>query len=335
MISYRIVPLLFAITITSLSPFGFAAPIGACSGKTAAAPNFTTKEILELVKLPESELTAALSKLPFATLVNLVSKIGLDRADQSSREKWPREIHAPLAIALIGADAGWEERAQAVRNLDRDLLYPLAYAGDFVDYNLIDAILGYDIYAIAKGEGKYQGDQRRGDKQRTWAGGQPWTPHHEILRELEKIFPTTPDFHLIDAGAGVGRVGVAMMAFFPEAKFTGFEFVKGRVDAANAWAQRFGLTDRFTMIHQDLTARDFKFPEADILFMYQPFHSSAKRIVDRKVEDMVLASKQPIWVLVHADSLTPGRAEFRRVPWSEIPIRGYLFQFSGQKNSAK
>ena len=125
-----------------------------------------------------------------------------------------------------------------------------------------------------------------------------------------------------------------MMAFFPEAKFTGFEFVKGRVDAANAWAQRFGLSDRFTMIHQDLTARDFKFPKADVIFMYQPFNSSAKLIVNSKIEDMVLASKQPLWVLVHADSLAPERAEFRLVPWSEIPIRGSLFKFSGQKQSA-
>jgi hypothetical protein len=145
---------------------------------------------------------------------------------------------------------------------------------------LVDKILGFRqryieemLVAEAKGfdpEGTHE----------TWGpnlhqGIQTWvgldlqtlqTPYGEIYRILQ-LLKIKPYQHVVDLGAAYGRMGVVIGGLYIKNSFTGYEYVKARVDEGNRVFRELGL-NRCQLHTQDLFSPSFELPEADIYFIY-------------------------------------------------------------------
>lgn len=107
------------------------------------------------------------------------------------------------------------------------------------------------------------------DGSQTWIGLDPQTlntPYEELYRLCEVLKPA-PGTHMVDLGAGYGRLGLILSEKCPGVRFTGYELVKERVEEGNRVFQERGLDD-CKLYTQDLTDLDFKIPEADYYFIY-------------------------------------------------------------------
>jgi len=108
-----------------------------------------------------------------------------------------------------------------------------------------------------------------------YPGGQAWiglgsqvlqTPYQELYEVLSylKINPPT---HLVDLGAGYGRLAFILKAIFPECRFTGHEFVKERVVEGKRVMRLNGLTQE-SLEEKDILSDNYQLPEADVYFIY-------------------------------------------------------------------
>lgn len=210
-------------------------------------------------------------------------------------------IHSSLSYVLadrinqvlIDHSASWDERLQAIRTTP-NLVNSEGKLNFIFGPHLIDGLLGYNSHAQAKSEGKYSGDHPSYSKERTWAGGTPWTYYSDIQ---QLIYEHHTAKKVVDLGAGVGRIGMGLMAFAADdVEFIGYEFMPERVVSANAWAERFGLSYRFKMVHQDLSDPDFELPDADLFYMFQPFTITTEQIVVGKICDLALKQNKTITV---------------------------------------
>ncbi|HXH30065.1 MAG TPA: hypothetical protein VNJ01_04575 [Bacteriovoracaceae bacterium] len=112
------------------------------------------------------------------------------------------------------------------------------------------------------GEGLHGGSQ-------SWVGLDPQTlltPYPELARICELIRPA-PGNHLVDLGAGYGRLGVVLAHVCPRARFTGLELVSQRVVEGNRVLELHQLTQA-RLFEQDLTVDGFQLPEAEFYFIY-------------------------------------------------------------------
>jgi len=103
----------------------------------------------------------------------------------------------------------------------------------------------------------------------TWIGLDPnilQTPYAEIFEMLDKIKPLAGE-HIVDLGAAYGRMGLVLHYLYPEVSFTGFEYVKNRVDEGNRVFRELGC-DKAILIEQDLSDQEFIIPEASVYFLY-------------------------------------------------------------------
>ena len=103
----------------------------------------------------------------------------------------------------------------------------------------------------------------------TWIGLDPQilnTPYEELKRLCEILKPEAGS-HIIDLGAGYGRLGIVLHEMNPEVKFTGYELVKERVDEGNRVFNVLNITNA-KMVAQDLTDPEFNLPVADYYFIY-------------------------------------------------------------------
>ena len=76
----------------------------------------------------------------------------------------------------------------------------------------------------------------------------------------------------IDLGSGFGRVGLVLGLLRPYIQFTGYEFVQKRVETADHASQALNMSSHVHFQSQDLSAKDFSIPEADIYYLYDPFN---------------------------------------------------------------
>lgn len=76
----------------------------------------------------------------------------------------------------------------------------------------------------------------------------------------------------IDLGSGFGRVGLVLGLLRPDIQFTGYEFVQQRVDFANHASQALNMSSHVHFHSQDLSAKDFQIPEAEIYYLFDPFN---------------------------------------------------------------
>lgn len=91
-----------------------------------------------------------------------------------------------------------------------------------------------------------------------------------LLTALREINPSE-GCRFIDLGSGYGRVGLVIGFLRPDIDFIGYEYVQHRVDISNVSTAKFGLEKSVHFFTQDLAEKDFKIPEAEVYYLYDPF----------------------------------------------------------------
>jgi ubiquinone/menaquinone biosynthesis C-methylase UbiE len=103
----------------------------------------------------------------------------------------------------------------------------------------------------------------------SWVGLHPQTlltPYQELVWMCESM-QQAEKAHVVDLGAGYGRLGLVMRQRLPEASYTGVEIVKERVDEGNRIFQKHGC-QRARLIEQDLSLESYQLPLGDCYFIY-------------------------------------------------------------------
>jgi len=145
---------------------------------------------------------------------------------------------------------------------ERDRL--LGFNIDFIEHTLCEKARAArpDGNHYTWGHYLHQGNQ-------TWVGLDPQTlqtPYQEIEELLHLLKPKNKS-HLIDLGAGYGRLAFVLRELYPEVIFTGFEYVPERVFEGKRVFSLHGLDSEGLRV-QDLTCPDFVLPVADYYFLY-------------------------------------------------------------------
>lgn len=83
----------------------------------------------------------------------------------------------------------------------------------------------------------------------------------------------------VDLGAGFGRVGFTIGLLRPDIEFIGYEIVEARVNVVNQSSKTFGLDRHVKFYTQDLSAKDFQIPEADVYYLFDPFSEETYKYV--------------------------------------------------------
>lgn len=104
----------------------------------------------------------------------------------------------------------------------------------------------------------------------------------------------------IDLGSGYGRIGLILGCLRPDVQFTGYEFVKERVDLANAVSARFQLSSHVQFLTQDLSRPDFKIPTAETYYIFDSFSDSSYTIIMEQLKKM--AQHQSITVVTKGNA---------------------------------
>lgn len=116
------------------------------------------------------------------------------------------------------------------------------------------------------------------------------TPYAECLKILQ-LLKLRPYQHVVDLGAGYGRLGVVIGCLYPKNFFTGYEFVKARVDEGNRIYIEYGLISS-QLIQQDLSHQKFTLPEADVYFIYD--YGEVEHIERNLNQIKIISYKRPI-----------------------------------------
>lgn len=198
--------------------------------------------------------------------------------------------------------------------------------------NLVDKILGFRIKYIEEMLiAEARGFDPEGSHE-TWGpslhqGIQSWvgldiqtlqTPYSECLRILQ-ILKLRPYQHIIDLGAAYGRMGIVVGGLYLKNSFTGFEYVRARVDEGNRVYKELGF-NRCDLIEKDLFEPSFELPEADIYFLYD--YGQVEHIERTLKQIETISLRRPVKVVV--------RGKFtRRIikdkhPWLELKYDGKL-----------
>lgn len=99
------------------------------------------------------------------------------------------------------------------------------------------------------------------------------------------------DSRFIDLGSGYGRIGLILGLMRPDIQFTGYEFVKERVDIANKAKSALNLDQHVHFVTQDLSDVNFKIPVADTYYIFDSFTDSTYAFIMGQLEAMVPSKK--------------------------------------------
>ena len=143
----------------------------------------------------------------------------------------------------------------------------------------VDKLLGYKITKIeVKLNKKFRSyDQLHDSTNRkqhfkgaqTWIGLHPQvlqTPYCDIYHALNLIKDIDIK-HVVDIGAGYGRVGIVLRAISSSIKFTGYEVVKERQIEGNRIFEKFGLENASIEL-RNVSDFGFYLPKAQVYFIY-------------------------------------------------------------------
>lgn len=120
------------------------------------------------------------------------------------------------------------------------------------------------------------------------------TPYSELYRIIQ-LLKLRPYQHIVDLGAAYGRMGVVIGGLFIKNSFTGYEFVRARVDEGNRVYKELNMS-RSKLVEADLAAKDFELPEADVYFIYD--YGQVEHI-DRTLNQIrAVSEKRPVKVVV-------------------------------------
>lgn len=195
---------------------------------------------------------------------------------------------------------------------------------------LIDKILGFEVKTIETDlivqarkviyEGSFEcWGPAIHDGAQTWVGLDPQTLNtpYAVLQHLCSILALKPGELVVDLGAAIGRLGIVMNQCAPNSRFLGLECVKERVNEANRVYQNLGI-ENSTCIKQDLFARDFELPEAEVYFIYD--YGRHDQINTTLVQIERMSCKRPIKLVAR------GQATNRLIslnhPWLELVYEG-------------
>lgn len=155
----------------------------------------------------------------------------------------------------------------------------------------------------------------------TWVGLELQTlqtPYSELYRILQ-LLKLRPYQHIVDLGAAYGRMGIVTGGLLIKNSFTGYEFVKARVDEGNRIYQDLKMT-RSKLIEADLSAKAFELPEADIYFIYD--YGQVEHI-DRTLNQIrAVSEKRPVKVVVRGKFTR--RIISDRHQWLDMTYEGKL-----------
>lgn len=144
------------------------------------------------------------------------------------------------------------------------------------------------------------------------------TPYSEILR-IFHLLKIKPYQHVIDLGAAYGRMGIVLGGIYGKNLFTGYEYVKSRVDEGNRIYKELGLT-KCQLLAQDLFAKDFTVPDADVYFIYD--YGQVEHIDHTLKQISVVSTKRPVKVVVRGKFTKQIIAGYH--PWLELKYEGKL-----------
>jgi len=153
--------------------------------------------------------------------------------------------------------------------------------------SLIDRASGFHIQQISQ-EIQKQDRQRFNDKhegEETYSFAGPallLTPYTEILNVFRSL-GLKPSMHVVDLGAGFGRVGLALAAREPSVSFTGYEIVPERIQEGQRIAKDWQLADRLKLLEKNMADPHFLPEPADIYFAFNPVSGST---FDKILEDL-------------------------------------------------
>jgi hypothetical protein len=142
------------------------------------------------------------------------------------------------------------------------------------------------------------------------------TPYSEMA-QIFSLLKLRPYQQVIDLGAAYGRMGALIGGLYPKALFTGYEYVKARVDEGNRVYRELGLTN-CQLVEQDLFDREFHLPEADLYFIYD--YGQVEHINHTLNQIHTLAKKRPVRLIV--------RGKYTRQiidahhPWLDVAYEG-------------
>lgn len=120
------------------------------------------------------------------------------------------------------------------------------------------------------------------------------TPYCDIYRILQ-ILKLRPYQEVVDLGAAYGRIGVIIGGLYPKILFTGYEFVKERVNEGNRIFQKYGFKNS-KLLSVDLGNPEFKLPLADVYFIYDFGKPEDIQKTLKEIEG--LSARRPIRVVV-------------------------------------
>ncbi len=110
------------------------------------------------------------------------------------------------------------------------------------------------------------------------------TPYREIHRILSlPDLGLKPGSHIVDIGAGMGRLGMYVGIMRPDLKFTGYEIVPERVGEGQRLLKQLGLDTKVDLIEQDLSDPNFKMADADLYYAFNPVSGET---FDKLLEDL-------------------------------------------------
>ena len=158
--------------------------------------------------------------------------------------------------------------------LDKELGYRIPK----IEEKLLKKFSAYDkAVDISNKKQHYQGTE-------TWIGLHPQilqTPYCDIYKALELL--SDKDIrHVVDIGAGYGRVGLVLSVLMPEAQFTGYEIVKQRRSEASRIFTKLKLKNSAIEL-QNVLEDSFEIPEADVFFIYDFSEREDVNIILRKM----------------------------------------------------
>ncbi len=192
----------------------------------------------------------------------------------------------------------------------------LGFRVKYIEEMLVAEARGFDPEGSHEswGPNMHQGVQ-------TWVGLEHQTlqtPYAEIVRILQ-LLKLKPYHHVVDLGAAYGRMGVVIGGLYLKNSFVGYEYVKARVDEGNRVYQELGLP-RSKLVEQDLFAKDFDFPEADVYFIYD--YGQVEHIEHTLKQIERVSLKRPCRIVVRGKFTKRIIAD--RHPWLEPIYDGKL-----------
>lgn len=144
------------------------------------------------------------------------------------------------------------------------------------------------------------------------------TPYSECLRILQ-LLKIKPYQHVIDLGAAYGRMGVVIGGLFIKNSFTGYEYVRARVDEGNRVFKELGFS-RCQLLEQDLFDSAFELPEADVYFIYD--YGQVEHIDHTLRQIKAVAEKRPVKIVVRGKFTK--RIIGDRHEWLDLKYEGKL-----------